>query len=156
MKRIIFLPFFVLLFSAYVYSQETYDQEKSVNILIRNDEGKVLENKIINLIFHFSDNSQNLQRCRGFQFTNYGNADLELLQGFSSFINTNSWKLIQEQGNNNRVGYYNTCSFAYFPKNSNSLLKGTKELLLLKYNDGTQSFLVIGYDGTNTLVITPR
>lgn len=123
------------------------------NVKIRNDAGETLENKDVTLIFHFTENSKNLQKCQGFQYTSYGSG-LEMVKGFSTFINTSNWQYSSESSNNLRTVYSNASRFAYFPRNSNNMIQANRELVLIKYSTGSQAILIVGYDGTNTLVVT--
>ncbi len=153
MRKIISIAFFIILSNS-TYSQGTYDYEMIVNIKVRTDAAEILENKNVKTIFHFTSNLKSLQSCKGFQYVSFTNEDLKLVTAFSTFININNWKFETELSNNTKDIYSNTCSFAYYPENGNNMIKATREIALIKYKNGTQTFLIIGFDGVNTLVIT--
>jgi len=151
--KIILNILFAIIITPICFGQ-TYDSEIPVNIKIRNDAGDILESKNVSAVFHFKSSNKDLKNCSGIQFSPYGNTKLEQIVGFVFFVETDNWRYITEMKIPNGNGYYNKCSFAYSDKYSNSLIKGTKEIILIKYQNGTNTILIIGYDGINTLVIT--
>ena len=105
MKKNIILLFILITICKICNAQGIYDSELSVNIKIRTNTGEVLENKNVTAIFHFTDNSKNLKNCSGFQFSPHGNDYLNLVKGFSSFINTSRWRNVSEENDNSKLCY---------------------------------------------------
>lgn len=152
MRLLLFLG--LLLTSYLTYSQASYSAELSVNIKVRNDDGLTLEDKNVTVIFHFLNNKVDFAQCKGFQFSSHGTDQLKLVDGFSAYINTTKWKYESAYSDGTKNIFRNACKFGYLPPNSQSLIQGDRELILMKYTNLRTTFLVIGYDGVNTLVIS--
>ncbi len=152
MKRNLILVFATLLMQN-IYAQ-TYDYELPVNVKIKTDKGQILESKNVTVIFHFTNSNKDLKSCNGFQFSPHGSDKLDLISAFSAFVNTENWRYISEVNINKGYGYGNKCSLGYIPNYSNTMIEVTKEIFLVKYENGVNTFLIIGYDGLNTLIIT--
>lgn len=135
------------------FSQNPYNVEKTVNIKIRTNSGVVLDETEAKGVLFFQDNTQNLKKCRGVHFSPRA-ANLKLIAAFGIFIEPSNWKYSPESSNSNMSVYYSSCDFTYFVPDNLNPRNSKKEILLLNYNNGSQAYLVIAYDGENTLIVT--
>lgn len=139
--------------SLFSFSQSAYNVEKTVNLKIRTNSGLVLDETNATAVLFFTDNTQNLLKSQGVHFTPREN-NLKLIAAFGIFIEPSNWRYRSEASNDNMYVSSSFCDFVYFLPDNFKEIKSKREILFIKYKDGSQSYLVISYDGENTLIVT--
>lgn len=153
-KKIV--PLLILLGNTFFcFSQSDYNIEKEVNIKIRTDAGVVLEEKKSSAVIFFTDNTQSLLKSEGVHFTPRQNR-LNLISGFGIFVEPSNWAYNNESSNDKMTVYTSSCDFVCFVPGDLKAIKSKRQILYIRHQDGEQSYLVIAYDGENTLIVTPN
>ena len=152
MKKEIVL-FILLIYSVFSFSQSDYRVERTVNVKIRTNSDLVLDETNARAVLFFTDNTQSLNKSQGVHFTPLEN-NLKLIAAFGILIDPANWQYRPEASNENMYVSSSTCDFFYFlPDNPKQIVLKT-QILFIRRKNGSQSYLVIAYDGENTLVVT--
>jgi hypothetical protein len=136
------------------FSQTDTNTELVANIIIRDDRGTEFENKNVTIVFKNLSSKNDLRNCTGFLFIPYGNSKLEMLNGFTCVVTERqSWKYAIEYSDNTKTTYYTKCRFGLMLKSSTNIIDTNPEIIYIKYSNGSQTIMIVGYDNNNTLVI---
>lgn len=136
------------------FSQYDTNTELMANVIIRDNNGTQFENKNVTIVFTNLSSKNDLRNCSGFTFIPYGNSKLEMLDGFTCVVtDRQSWKYASDYSDSTKTTYYTRCRFVLMLKNSTNIIDTSPQIIYIKYSNGSQTIMIIGYNNNNTLVI---
>jgi len=154
MRNIIFIAC-VLFFNLTVNAQII---TKSINsqLVVRNDQGGIYENSNIDLFFKFGNDNLDMKSSKGFLFVPSPiDVKSTIFQGFSVHIIPENWIYLPDPVKDG-IAYKNNCSFMYILNGYSAPVENVYEIILIKYNNGESIFMIIGFDGDRTLIVSPN